>query len=218
METDPYLSAYDISDSLDRRERIGKRQKAIASILRFARLDSILAFAANQQRKKRRRSWFPSLWILLLVVGALFALILIIAAGATLVTLLTRPAHPRTEPVKPPTQRAIVPTPALAAPVTPAPAYLPPKPLKQFIPDTTLLAPGLIPRLTRVEVQLQIDASGRVTDARLANASPRTPQALAESAIASARRWIFEPARLAGKPVASDHTVVFEFHPPPPAP
>ncbi len=160
-------------------------------------------------RKKRRRSWFNSLWILLIAFGALFAVVFLVAAGVTFRSLLMRSPPSRTAPANPPAPRASFSIPPAAA----AANYVAPRPSKQFVPDTTLLAPGLIHELTRVELRLEIDEQGRVTGVRIANSGREISQALADSAIASAKRWTFEPATLDGRPVASEHTVVFEFHP-----
>jgi hypothetical protein len=34
---------------------------------------------------------------------------------------------------------------------------------------------------------------------------------LANAALTAARQWIFEPASLRGKHIASEHTIVFQF-------
>ena len=79
------------------------------------------------------------------------------------------------------------------------------------MPNTKALPPGTVPQVTRVEVQVKVDATGHVSGARALNDNVRGP--LSATAVAAARQWTFQPATLRGEPVASDHTIVFEFRP-----
>jgi len=92
--------------------------------------------------------------------------------------------------------------------------YVPPRPLKQVLPNTALLGPGTIDRPMEVEVYVLIDETGRVTDVHLMKNGEKLAEALTGSAMAAAKQWVFEPATLRGKPVASEHTIVFQFSPP----
>jgi TonB family protein len=93
------------------------------------------------------------------------------------------------------------------------PAFGPPKPLLQVMPNTRLLAPGLITQVTRVEVAVRIDNTGRVTSAHVLNESGNTKGTLSQAAVNAARQWTFQPATLQGEKVESEHTIVFEFRP-----
>jgi TonB family protein len=104
------------------------------------------------------------------------------------------------------------PAPAPALDARP-PAFDPPKPLSQVMPNTRSLAPGLITQVTRVEVAVRIDNTGRVMSAHVLNESGNTKGALSEAAVNAARQWTFQPATLQGEKVESEHTIVFEFRP-----
>jgi TonB family protein len=104
------------------------------------------------------------------------------------------------------------PTPAASLDTKP-PAFGPPKPLLQVMPNTRSLAPGLITQVTRVEVGVRIDNAGRVMSAHVLNESGNSKAALSQAAVAAARQWTFQPATLQGEKVESEHTIVFEFRP-----
>lgn len=90
------------------------------------------------------------------------------------------------------------------------PAYILPRPLKQVLPDISQIGPDVIEGPTRVEVLVRIDERGRVTNALITNSS-QLPESLANAVLVAAKRWTFAPATLSGKPVESDHTIVFQF-------
>ena len=75
------------------------------------------------------------------------------------------------------------------------------------------------PQAVTVDLQLTIDASGRVTDARVAAAADADYDA---AAVASALRFVFEPARRDGQPIPSRIKYRYVFEPtvaaPPPPP
>lgn len=95
------------------------------------------------------------------------------------------------------------------------PAYVSPQPLKQALPDVSLLAPGEIEGPLRVEVRVKINESGRVTDALLINGS-KISENLTNALLNAAKRWSFAPAKRDGKPVVGEHTIVFQFGGPAP--
>ena len=66
---------------------------------------------------------------------------------------------------------------------------------------------------TDVEVDVRIDEEGRVTDARLMNNREDVGGLLTSAALEAAREWTFEPARVHGKSVPSNHVIKFRFHP-----
>jgi len=58
-------------------------------------------------------------------------------------------------------------------------------------------------------VQVRVDPSGKVVDARLAPLGPS--KYFARVALEAARRWKFRPARVGGQGVASEWLLRFEF-------
>jgi TonB family protein len=123
------------------------------------------------------------------------------------------PSVPETpRPTAAPETNKPAPTPAASLGAKP-PAFGPPKPLLQVMPNTRSLAPGLITQVTRVEVAVRIDNAGRVISAHVLNESGNSKAALSQAAVAAARQWTFQPATLQGEKVESEHTIVFEFRP-----
>ena len=61
----------------------------------------------------------------------------------------------------------------------------------------------------QVIVQITVDTLGRVREARVVRSSGHA--VLDSAAVAAARRWRFEPARLKGKPVESTLMLPFRF-------
>ncbi len=123
-----------------------------------------------------------------------------------------------TVPSKAPQSTAAIPvvvTPAKSqATVQPPPlpaTLVPPRPLRQVLPDIREIAPILMQVNPRVEVEVEIDAKGRVTGARIISHGKKIKQVLAGAALSAARQWIFEPAKLHGQAVPSTHVIVFEF-------
>ena len=88
--------------------------------------------------------------------------------------------------------------------------YQPPRPLKQVLPRVFALPPGAADAAGEVRVVVRVDESGQVIDARIVEGR-RVGSMLANAALTAARQWIFEPASLRGKHIASEHTIVFQF-------
>ncbi|MGA8030534.1 MAG: energy transducer TonB [Bryobacteraceae bacterium] len=87
--------------------------------------------------------------------------------------------------------------------------YRPPRPVKRFIPNPNLLPYEAGVPLGPVEVRVNVDQTGRVTNAWTLG-SADTAQPIAASAILAATQWTFKPATLHGRPVASAYTILFE--------
>ena len=97
---------------------------------------------------------------------------------------------------------------AAARPSSAAAAFVPPRPIKQMMPATTIIR-----KFARISVKVGIDDAGRVISADvLQNAAPED-SSLAGIAISAAKQWRFRPATLNGMPVRSDYTIAFAFHP-----
>jgi len=88
--------------------------------------------------------------------------------------------------------------------------YVPARPLEQVIPSARDL--GSPSGATNVEIEVRINEEGRVIQARVANNRPNN-ELLTRAAIAAAKEWVFEPAKMYGKSVVSDHTIIFHFQP-----
>jgi TonB family protein len=95
----------------------------------------------------------------------------------------------------------------------PASRYAPARPLKQVMPNTRTLASALLHTSTDIEVEVRIDDEGRVAEAHVLNDASNENKVLTNAALAAAREWIFEPAKVNGKNVPSDHAIAFHFRP-----
>jgi hypothetical protein len=114
---------------------------------------------------------------------------------------VTRPSRPALVPVV--TAAALPGSPPLSAS-----AFVPPRPIEQTMPETTILG-----QFVRISVKVGIDTAGRVISAdAVQDGAPEDPL-LAGIAVSAAKRWLFQPATLNGVPVPSDYTIVFAFHP-----
>jgi TonB family protein len=81
--------------------------------------------------------------------------------------------------------------------------------LQQVLPDVSPGAQGTIEGRLKVSVQVAVDASGNVSDAKLV--SPGPSKYFASRAMAAARRWKFDPARMDGQPAPSVWVLRFQF-------
>jgi TonB family protein len=128
-------------------------------------------------------------------------------AATVAVTALARAAHGE--------------EPAAAA----APALTPPK-LTKFMPAEAPDSAGTPPRTTprerreesvNVDVEITIDATGAVTEARVPAPSPGR-EAFEAAALAAVKQFVFEPARRGGAAIPSRIKYRYVFDPPPPPP
>ncbi|MGI9074611.1 MAG: TonB family protein [Bryobacteraceae bacterium] len=94
-----------------------------------------------------------------------------------------------------------------------ASTYVPARPMKQVMPNTRVFAFSPVHTSTDVEVEVRIDDRGRVTEAHVVNNGSNDNKLLTHAALAAAKEWIFEPAKVNGKNVASDHAIEFHFRP-----
>jgi TonB family protein len=138
------------------------------------------------------------------------------APPAALAVLLSQP--PRSGPQAPPmgttsgrTAGTLSSPPAGRTVAEISAGYIPPRPIRQVMPDVKLAGRTLTSEASRVAVQVSIDESGRVKDARLAQTANKANGLVANAAIAAARQWAFQPASLHGRAVAAEHVIVFEF-------
>ena len=90
--------------------------------------------------------------------------------------------------------------------------YVPTRPSKQVMPKVGMLQRSALTRSTDIEVAVRVDESGHVTDARVVNNGLKDEWPLASAALAAAREWTFEPAKMHGATVSSDYMIKFHFH------
>lgn len=138
--------------------------------------------------------------------------------------VVTEPAVPPAPSVQPPATASTPSTSAgntasreVAGPVTPAPAattptparssYVPPKVVQQSRPQ---LPANMPTGVSQVQLLVEIDARGRVLQATPIGWST-TNAPLVVWAIRAVSSWVFEPARLDGKPVQSQMNLIFKF-------
>jgi TonB family protein len=100
---------------------------------------------------------------------------------------------------------------ALALPPETLPNYIPARVLKQVLPDTKLFAVSDIREGAAVYVQVRIDDNGAVIEAHIKNGT-NDNGSLRSAALEAAKHWIFEPAKIDGRNIPSDHTIAFQFH------
>jgi TonB family protein len=81
--------------------------------------------------------------------------------------------------------------------------------LQQVLPDVSRGAQNTITGKVKVSVQVSVDASGNVSQARLV--SPGPSQYFASRALAAARRWKFNPPQVEGQAAASEWVLRFQF-------
>lgn len=90
--------------------------------------------------------------------------------------------------------------------------YIPPKPTHQVLPDISELHRSVIDSTPQVNVIVTVDKNGHVTRAQVRQSGRKKPaHAIVVAAENAARQWVFEPARLDGQTVASEHSIIFQF-------
>lgn len=93
-------------------------------------------------------------------------------------------------------------------------AYIAPRPLKQIMPNSKVYGVSVIRAPVEIEVVVKISEKGSVIDAFVPpsrNNGSRSP--LTFPAIAAAKQWIFQAARMHGKNIPSDYSIRFAFRP-----
>jgi hypothetical protein len=79
------------------------------------------------------------------------------------------------------------------------------------MPNLRSIAPQLLYDTATIDVQVSIDAAGRVVEAHAINAGKKINQAVVGEAVKAAMQWIFEPATHRGKPIPATHVITFRF-------
>jgi TonB family protein len=96
---------------------------------------------------------------------------------------------------------------------SPSTTYVPARPLKQVMPRASDFGSSALPTAIDVDVEVRIDDQGRVIEAQVVNNRSKENGLLASAALAAAKEWIFEPAKVNGKNVPSEHAIAFHFRP-----
>lgn len=129
-----------------------------------------------------------------------------LVAGQTLGTV-TSPAHVPATTAKYSLPLVAVPTTRIpSTQFVPGSAYAPPRAIEEMMPQTAPLG-----QFAQISVQVSIDPAGHVTAARATGNGANRDYALADSAVAAARQWRFQPATLNGRPVSAEYTILFAF-------
>jgi hypothetical protein len=90
--------------------------------------------------------------------------------------------------------------------------YTPPKPIRQVLPDISILPRSVVASSPEIDVIVSVDQFGRVTQVQTEQQGGRKPSHLmVVAAENAAKNWVFEPARLDGRPVPSEHSIIFQF-------
>jgi TonB family protein len=98
-----------------------------------------------------------------------------------------------------------------SSPLQTSAAYSPPVAVREVRPSVPLGLLGVISSEQAVEVLVNIDPKGRVSDARLVASKGAISGLLSQAALAAARDYRFKPARHNGVAVASRLTITFRF-------
>jgi len=145
----------------------------------------------------------------------LWLILPVVAVAILLAFLFARGRH------EVPAPTAESPTPAASAPGDQSPAPFTEKAnpaqartergrvLQQVLPDVSRGAQNTITGRVKVRVQVSVDASGNVSEAKLV--SPGPSQYFANKALSAARRWKFNPPQVNGQPSSSQWVLRFEF-------
>jgi TonB family protein len=159
--------------------------------------------AADVPPARRKR------WIVLSIVVAAFVLVALLVFKS----IGHQPAVPAAE-TRPATEPAETP-----AAQSPAPFSGDNKPaqkgtvrgsvLEQVMPDVSRSAQNTITGRFRVSVQVEVDAAGNVSQAKLVSSGPSAY--FANHTLAAARQWKFNPPQIDGRAATSEWTLRFQF-------
>jgi len=93
-----------------------------------------------------------------------------------------------------------------------SPIYVPPRPIKQVMPNTKFFGSSLVDAPTQIDIEVKIDQHGKVVEATALRIPANVHGSpLVARAIAAAKQWIFEPARMHGQNIPADHIIRFQF-------
>lgn len=88
---------------------------------------------------------------------------------------------------------------------------MPPQPTKQVLPTLRSSLASVLEPGTVVTVKVLVDSRGRVKRAETVGDLQNVDIGIQKAAVSAAKQWRFTPAKLNGKRVSSEHTIVFQF-------
>jgi len=89
--------------------------------------------------------------------------------------------------------------------------FVPPQPTKQVLPTLRSSLASVLEPGTVVTVRVLVDSRGRVKRAETVGDLQNVDIGIQKAAVSAAKQWRFTPAKLNGKRVSSEHTIVFQF-------
>ena len=89
--------------------------------------------------------------------------------------------------------------------------FVPPQPTKQVLPTLRSSLASVLEPGTVVTVKVLVDSRGRVKRAETVGDLQNVDIGIQKAAVSAAKQWRFTPAKLNGKRVSSEHTIVFQF-------
>jgi TonB family protein len=183
-----------------------QQRGTVHDIVRRLRAPSVTSAAKVEEQKPRQSS---NRWILGLIVLAA----LVLGVWLSLEVLVHRGPTQRTESQSATSQGSS------DTPATQSPAPFSSKGgqngvtrggvLQKVEPDVSRNALNTITGRLKVSVQVVVDASGNVTQAKFVTHGPS--QYFANKALAAAQRWKFTPPQVDGRPTASEWLLRFQF-------
>jgi TonB family protein len=170
------------------------------------RLRALTADGAERVAEAQRPRRSPSAWIL----AAVVLVALLMGAWLSIKVLVNRSEGPaaETESRTPPTP-AGVPDKQSPAPFSKAGGLTPGSVLQQVMPEVSRNAQNTITGRLKVTVQVAVDVSGNVSEAKFVSHGPS--QYFANKALAAAERWKFNPPQVNGGASASEWMLRFQF-------
>ena len=90
--------------------------------------------------------------------------------------------------------------------------YHPPEPLRRVVPRFTADALRSVATPLTVDVQVHVDAAGKVTQALIVPQRGLNPF-IVERVVGAARQWTFKPARRGDEPIPSEFVLQFRIAP-----
>jgi hypothetical protein len=138
------------------------------------------------------------------------------------------PFEPSTKPIQVTNGAPAPPSNSAGSPMKPLPAvresasrdaaqsmstYVPARPIKWAAPDAKSLGISRISAPTDVAVKVRIDESGHVAAAHALLDGSVHDESVRAAVAAAVKQWIFEPAKMQGKNVPSDDTIVIHLDP-----
>ena len=184
-----------------------KQRCTMNEILGKPRVNARAVAKAIEKPLRARRT---NVWLILPVVAVVILLAILFVRRSHHPEVPRPEAHPTESPTtsaNAPAAQSPAPFPDKATP--PQTGVARGKVLQQVSPEVSPGARRTITGRVKVSVQVSVDASGNVSQARLASAGPS--KYFANQALTAARRWRFSPAEVNGKPSPSEWVLRFQF-------